>query len=352
MGPRESKYGRGGTPLPDDKEPNRLTRGEMAPGSVSVFVAQFFRHYTAAKIHDAAEAFKTHLDKGGQAAIALAGAFSTGELGRILAPMIRAGKIHAISCTSANLDESVMNLVGHDDYESFPDYEELTPKDDEALADRGVNRVTDTGVPTKVMTPVEQAFFDQLDRAKATGERPFAHELFYRLLLDGTLEPHYQDDPANCWLLAAAEKNLPVFVAGFEDGTVANVFEAQCYKGKYDWTDVKHGTEYMGLAIEWYKEASAEHDLAFLQCGGGIPGDMLICVAPLLILDADEPKTPMWKYFVQFSSGSPDAYGGYSEAKPGEKRSWRKLPANAPSFDIQGDYSVNFALFAAYVMGW
>jgi len=36
----------------------------------------------------------------------------------------------------------------------------------------------------------------------------------YKILLSGDLKKSYQIDPRNSWLLAAAEKNLPMFVPG------------------------------------------------------------------------------------------------------------------------------------------
>src|SRR5713226_7187844 len=79
--PRESKYGLGGQTMPA-KEP----KAEQATGAVSAFIAEHFRHFNAATLHDAAEAYKAHLAKGGHMLVSLAGAMSTAELGRSLAP--------------------------------------------------------------------------------------------------------------------------------------------------------------------------------------------------------------------------------------------------------------------------
>ena len=57
-----------------------------------------------------------HHNAGGKMLIALAGAMSTAELGKSLAEMIRQDKVHIISCTGANLEEDVMNLVAHSHY--------------------------------------------------------------------------------------------------------------------------------------------------------------------------------------------------------------------------------------------
>ncbi len=352
MGPRESKYGRGGKRMPDEKEPHRLEHGETAPGSVSAFIATHFRHFNSATLHDAAEAYKAHIDKGGQMLVSLAGAMSTAELGRSLAPMIRAGKIHAISCTGANLEEDLFNLVAHDEYERMPDYHELTAEDDTALAKRNINRVTDTGIPEKAaMTPIETYFNKELQRADSEHVRLFPHEVLYHIISDGVLETQYQGDPANSWLVAAAEADLPLVVPGWEDSTLGNVFAAECMAGHYAPSLIKTGIEYMLSLAEWYQEASAQHDLGFWQISGGIPGDFAICVVPLLEQDANVKGTKKWAYFCQMTDAD-ETMGGYSGALPNEKASWGKLPPDAPMFNIKGDATINAPLLAAYVMGW
>ena len=72
---------------------------------------------------------------------------STAEMGKMLAEMIRQDKIHIISCTGANLEEDIMNLVAHDHYERIPNYRDLTPQQEQELLDRHLNRVTDTCIP-------------------------------------------------------------------------------------------------------------------------------------------------------------------------------------------------------------
>ncbi len=351
MGPRESKYGRGGKRMPDEQEPHRLEHGETAPGSVSAFIATHFRHFNSATLHDAAEAYKAHIDKGGQMLVSLAGAMSTAELGRSLAPMIRAGKIHAISCTGANLEEDLFNLVAHDEYERMPDYHELTAEDDTALAKRNINRVTDTGIPEKAaMTPIEGAFNDELDHAKLEHERLFPHEVLFAIVNSGILKTQYQGDPANSWLVAAAEEEIPIVVPGWEDSTLGNVFAAECLAGTYEPSLIKGGIEYMMALADWYQETARDHPMGFCQLGGGIPGDFSICVVPMLEQDAKRP-TEKWQYFCQFTDAD-ESMGGYSGALPNEKASWGKLPPDAPMFNIKGDATINFPLLAAYVMGW
>ena len=101
----------------------------MRTGPISAFIDRHFLHFNAAALKDAADAYCRHLDSGGKMFLTVAGAMSTGELGISMADMIRAGKIHAICCTGANLEEDVFNLVAHSHYERVPHYRDLTPAD-------------------------------------------------------------------------------------------------------------------------------------------------------------------------------------------------------------------------------
>ncbi len=342
--PRESKYGLGGQTMPA-KEP----KAEQATGAVSAFIAEHFRHFNAATLHDAAEAYKAHLAKGGHMLVSLAGAMSTAELGRSLAPMIRAKKIHAISCTGANLEEDLFNLVAHDEYERMPDYHDLTAEDDLALAKRNINRVTDAGIPEKAaMTPIEKAFTTRLERA--SDDPLFPHDILYDIVRSQELESQHQGDPAHSWLVAAAEVDLPLVVPGWEDSTLGNVFAANCLDGTFNSRLIKGGIDYMVELARWYQKASKNHPMGFCQIGGGIAGDFSICVVPLLEQDA-KIKTEKWQYFVQFTDAD-ETMGGYSGALPNEKASWGKLPPDAPMFNVKGDATINFPLLASIVMGW
>ena len=116
----------------------------MNKGPISQFMAHHYRHFNAAAMVDAAKGYEAHLDAGGKMMVTLAGAMSTAELGISLAEMIREGKVDIISCTGANLEEDLMNLVAHTHYERVPEYRDLTAQQERELLDRGLNRVTDT----------------------------------------------------------------------------------------------------------------------------------------------------------------------------------------------------------------
>src|SRR5687768_12979262 len=87
-----------------------------SPSPIKDFIKHHYRHFNAASVVDASEAYISHLQSGGSMMVTLAGAMSTAELGLSLAEMIRQDKVQAISCTGANLEEDVFNLVAHDFY--------------------------------------------------------------------------------------------------------------------------------------------------------------------------------------------------------------------------------------------
>ena len=325
----------------------------MGHGPITAFIEEHFRHFNAAALVDAAKGWRRLLEEGGWMFLTLAGAMSTGELGRSLAEMIRQGKVHGISCTGANLEEDVFNLVAHTHYERVPHYRSLTAADEEALLDRHLNRVTDTCIPEEeAMRRIERVILDEWMACDQRGERLFPHEFFYRILLSGKLEPFYDIDPRHSWLLAAAERKLPLFVPGWEDSTLGNIFAARCIDGRVkNPTTKRSGVEYMIQLAEWYTETTARHPLGFFQVGGGIAGDFPICVVPMLHQDLKRDQVPLWAYFCQISD-STTSYGSYSGAVPNEKITWGKLGASTPKYIIESDATIVAPLVFAYVLGW
>jgi len=317
---------------------------------VSDFIEKHFLHFNAATLVDAAKAYKTHLSKGGKMMLTLAGAMSTAELGKSLAEMIRQDKVHIISCTGANLEEDVYNLVAHSYYKRIPEYRDLTPKHEKELLNQHLNRVTDTCIPEEeAMRKIQGAMHQVWDKARDDAKPHFPHEYFYQLLQSGELEQHYEINPKDSWLLAACEKNLPIVVPGWEDSTLGNMFAAACIRKEYQPSLVKSGIEYMIWLADWYKEIG--EGVGFFQIGGGIAGDFPICVVPMLHQDLKEKDTPVWSYFCQISD-STTSYGSYSGAVPNEKITWGKLEENTPKFIIESDATIVVPLIFAHILEW
>ena len=320
---------------------------------ITKFIKHHYRHFNAAALVDAAQGYIDHLAKGGKMFVTIAGAMSTAELGLSLAEMIRQDKIHGICCTGANLEEDVFNLVAHNFYERVPHYRDLTPADEAGLLSRHMNRVTDTCIPEmEAMRRIENEVLEEWVRADKAGERFFPHQFMYKILLSGQLEKSYQIDPKDSWLLAAAQKNLPMFVPGWEDATLGNMYAGHCISGDVKKVHtVRTGIEYMMELAEWYTNTTAKTPLGFFQIGGGIAGDFPICVVPMLHQDLQRENVPLWGYFCQISD-STTSYGSYSGAVPNEKITWGKLGEKTPKYIIESDASIVAPLVFAYVLGW
>lgn len=323
-------------------------------GQITEFIKHHYRHFNSAALIDASEGYVRHLAGGGKMMITLAGAMSTAELGLSLAEMIRQDKVQIISCTGANLEEDLFNLVAHDFYERVPHYRDLTPADEQDLLDRHMNRVTDTCIPEmEAMRRLEKAMVDVWTQADAKGERYFPHEFMYQVLRNGSLEEFYQIDLKDSWMYAAMEKNLPMVVPGWEDSTMGNMFAGHVITGDVkNVHTVRTGIEYMTFLADWYTEnATDDSTIGFYQIGGGIAGDFPICVVPMLHQDLQRENVPVWGSFCQISD-STTSYGSYSGAVPNEKITWGKLAADTPKYIVESDASIVAPLMFAYILGW
>jgi len=313
--------------------------------NVTNFINRNFLHFNAAVLRDAAIEYERQLALRNKMMITLAGAMSTAEIGKTLATMIRSDKVHAICCTGANLEEDVFNLIAHKEYKRIPEWRDLTPAQEFDLLNQGMNRVTDTCIPEKKAMKLLEKKVSWLWR---NSEIPrFPHEYLYQLLLFDQLADDYQINPKDSWVMAAAEKNLPLFVPGWEDSTLGNIFAADVMLGKQSRSVMLGGIDYMIELKKWYEK---QDGVGFFQIGGGIAGDFPICVVPLIEQDMEEPCFK-WTYFCQISDAT-TSYGGYSGATPNEKITWGKLDVDTPKFMIESDATIVAPLIFAHILGW
>jgi len=319
---------------------------------ITDFLKHHYKHFNAAALIDAAEGYIAHLNEGGKMMITLAGAMSTAEMGKSLAEMIRQDKVQIISCTGANLEEDIMNLVAHSHYKRVPNYRDLSPQDEWDLLENHYNRVTDTCIPEEeAFRRLQKHLIQVWSDAESKGERYFPHEFMYKMLLSGDLEQYYEIDPKDSWMLAAAQKNIPIVVPGWEDSTMGNIFASYCIKGQLKASTTKSGIEYMMWLADWYPKNSGGKGVGFFQIGGGIAGDFPICVVPMLYQDMEMHDIPFWSYFCQISD-STTSYGSYSGAVPNEKITWGKLDINTPKYIIESDATIVAPLVFAIILGW
>ncbi len=325
----------------------------MSTPSITAFLTRTFRHFNAGELVRAADALRRHLDGGGHILITLAGAMSTAELGVVLAEMIRKQRVHAVCCTGANLEEDVFSLIARNRYRNIPHYRTLTPADDKALLDAGLNRVTDTCIPEReAVQPVADAVLREIRSADRSGARLFPHEAIFNILRRGDLGDRYVVDPADSWMHAAMARGIPVFVPGWEDSTLGNMYAGKCISGEIkNVHTIRGGVEYLMALASYYERTAKTHPLGFLQIGGGIAGDFAICVVPLLRQDLLRTDTPLWSVFCQISD-STTSYGSYSGAPPNEKISWGKMDVGTPAFMIESDATIVAPLLFAALLDW
>lgn len=312
------------------------------------FVLNNYKNFNARATRDALIAYWQHVEKGGKMFWAVAGAMSSAQLGITLAPAIRSGLIHGLSVTGANLEESLFRLVAHDHYKDFPDYRYFRKEDDTRILDERMRRVTDTSIPEdEAFRAVEKIIVPMWQKATETGTRRFWHEYFYELIQ--AVGPELQSGSAEaCWLLAAAQANLPIVVPGYEDSTFGNIFASYVKNGECQASIVKSGIEGMAWFYDAYDILSEGEGVGFFQIGGGIAGDFPICVVPSIKYDLQKPVKP-WAYFCQISD-STTSYGSYSGATPNEKITWDKLTETTPMFVVESDATIVVPLLLQALM--
>ena len=118
------------------------------------FIETHYSHFNAGELARCIESLRGFLDSDGRLMVTLAGAMSTAEIGKSLAPAIREQRVHSICCTGANLEEELFGLVSRSGYERVPNWRHQSKQEDAALHDRGMNRVTDVAIPESAFTMV------------------------------------------------------------------------------------------------------------------------------------------------------------------------------------------------------
>ena len=310
--------------------------------SIREFMEEHYLHFNAGELSRCSSSLREFLDGGGRLIVTLAGAMSTAEIGRSLAPAIRAQKVHAICCTGANLEEELFSLVSRSKYEGISNWRDLTAQDDADLRDRGMNRVTDVAIPEEAFRGLEDSLMALWEDAEAAGDSRFPHEYLYDHLLHGGLD--FDSAPEKSWLMAAADANLPIFTPGWEDSTLGSILAARVLdRSLKDASIVRSGLEAMQSLADWYREDDSPTGI--LQVGGGISGDFAISVVPMLRQDVGM-DVPLWSWFAQISE-SKASYGGYSGAPPNEKISWEKIDVDTPRFMIESDATIVLPLLLA-----
>ncbi len=347
-------------------------RGETG-GIITDFLGRTMLHCNAGATLETAFWLKKHLDNGGKLVITVAGALSSFQIGILLSELINQGKVHLISATGANHEESYYRFVAHSYYGYIANYPELTPEQEVELRDAELRRITDTFLPELesvrlLEPPVTEMIREEGKKIQVIndpelgimleGGRHFPSEYFRRLLTDDLIKGDPAGKPECCWTLAAQQKGIPIIVPGFEDSTMGNIISSYTYAGPHKRADlgrlnpfaIKTGLEYMHELYDWYMKNSQDSKIAFLQLGGGISADFPICVVPSLKHDNMLENVRDWAGFIEINT-SHMSQGSYTGAGGKEKMTWDKLSVDSFYKIIQSDVTLAFPLIAAVLLG-
>jgi len=333
-----------------------LSSGELnfntSKSPISDYCAYALKHCNAGAAVKAAYELKDFLNSGGKIFLSIAGALSSFQVGKVLAELIRKDKIHGISATGANFEESFYRYVAHSHYKYIPNYTDLTPNQEAELRDAGYRRITDTFLPEEQSVKIIEPLLNKYWKEATKNNQSFLpHEYMFRLFEEGVIKPDPTSNPLHCWAYAAWQKDIQIVVPGWEDSTVGNIFAAYSYDKKENISSsvVKSGVSYMHSMYDWYQSSSKKPGIAFLQLGGGIAGDFPICVVPSLKHDLYLDNVMDWASFTEISS-SPMSFGSYSGAGGKEKITWDKLSTQSSYSIIQSDATIVFPLIAAILL--
>ena len=158
--------------------------------------------------------------------------------------MIRQGLVAGISCTGANLEEDIFLLTASSKYEIIDDWRNLSDADDEKLLQKKMNRVTDICIPEQeAIRQLEDSILPLWQDYSRDNKKALPHEFFYQVLRSETLS--YDGEPEDSWMLAAAKKDLPLFVPGWEDSTMCNIFASHVIDSDIKVETIRGGISYM-----------------------------------------------------------------------------------------------------------
>lgn len=320
---------------------------------IKQFIDSKFNHFNSLSLKNASAEYVNQIKQGNKMMVTMAGAMSTALIGKMgLVDMINKGAVHAITCTGANLEEDVFRLIADSEYKIIPEWRTHKAEDDFKLGKTHA-RVTDIAIPEEyAIRKMEKIIYEEWSLAQKNGERKFPYEFMYELFKKEKIQKLIERPLEESWLYAAYKKNLPIFVPGWEDSTLGNIFTSHCTsingnKPTLVPSVIKSGIEVMLSLIDWYDANSKNNKIGFFQIGGGIAGDFPICVVPILRADL-EMDSRHWGYFCQISD-STESFGSYSGARPNEKISWDKLSIDSPSFVIESDATIVLPLMFSYI---
>jgi deoxyhypusine synthase len=274
--------------------------------------------------------------------LTLSGAMTIAKMGLVICDMVDLGMVQVISSTGALMAHGLIEGVGLKHYKHNPAHTDVF------LAERQLNRVTDTLEPEENFSHIEEIVDKVLWSFK--GEQPISPSRFHEEI-GKFLSAHYPNDRGI--LKSTYEKKVPVLCPAFVDSEIGNDVFVH---------NERRRREGLPPLIVW-PELDSEllvrtminsERAGIFSIGGGVPRNNTQNVAPLIEianerLDLDMP-TRMFTYGCRIA---PDAmyYGHLSGSTYSENGSWRKMDIKAGRFsEIRADATQVWPFLIRYVM--
>jgi deoxyhypusine synthase len=268
-------------------------------------------------------------DPGCKVFLTLSGAMTIAKMGLVICDMVDTGMVQVVSSTGALMAHGLIEGVGLKHYKHNPGHS------DAFLAERQLNRVTDTLEPEENFRHIEEI----VDKVLWTfdSNEPISPSMFHDAV-GKVLAMQYPNERGI--LKSTHEKKVPVLCPAFVDSEIGN--DLYVHNERRRRRGMKPLIVWPELDSDLLMRTITTTDRAgIFSIGGGVPRNNTQNVAPLIEisnerLDLDMP-TRMFSYGCRIA---PDAmyYGHLSGCTYSENGSWRKMDIQHGHFaEIRGD---------------
>ena len=188
----------------------------------------------------------------------------------------------------------------------------------------------------------------------SAGERFFPHEFIYRdPARRACSKQHYQIDPKDCWLLAAAESEPADLRARLGGLDARQHLRRPLHRGRRQeraHRAHRHRVHDACSPTGITDDEPQEPRSASSRSAAASPATSRSASCRCCTRTCSSTDVPLWGYFCQISD-STTSYGSYSGAVPNEKITWGKLGVDTPKFIIESDATIVAPLIFAHVLG-
>lgn len=273
--------------------------------------------------------------------LTLSGAMTIAKMGLILCDLIDSEAVQVVCSTGALMAHGLVESVGLKHFKYNPN------EDDGDLAQRKMNRVTDTLEPESNLDEVAEFIGKVLD--SYPDEKIISPRIFHHAIGE-QLAQEYPD--LRGILKSAYEKKVPVFVPAFVDSEIGNDFYVHNRRREKQerspiLLDLELDTKFL------IERVCASEKIGIFTIGGGVPRNFIQNVAPLIeIMNERGVANFAEKKMFYGCRICPDPiyYGHLSGCSYSEGMSWRKMDIRGQFSEIHTDATLILPFLVKFVM--